>query len=165
MKKSIGNIAATTVLMAGITAVMPQSLQGGFSKAWAAHHGMTEKSMNTTADDVKREWAEAVDALKGYSASQRDKAMREAEELLSAMDSRIDKLESRAQDEWNDLSDEARKKRRAALRALRKNRAQVAEWYGGMKHSSGEAWSDVKNGFVSAYDALATSFTEAANEF
>ena len=33
-----------------------------------------------------------------------------------------------------------------------KKRQDVAEWYGALTHSSSDAWSDIKKGFVDAYD-------------
>jgi len=35
----------------------------------------------------------------------------------------------------------------------------------GLKHSSAEAWDQVKKGFVDSYDAPANAFDKAENEF
>ena len=70
-----------------------------------------------------------------------------------------------AEDEWKDLGNEARKKRQAALKTLRQQRAELSEWYGGMKHSSGDAWDEVKAGFVDAYEALGKAFSDATKAF
>jgi hypothetical protein len=59
----------------------------------------------------------------------------------------------------------ARKKTRATLNALRRQRNEAAEWYGGLKHSSAEAWEQVKAGFVQSYEVLKESFTKAGKEF
>ena len=52
------------------------------------------------------------------------------------MDRHIEQLESRTRQEWDSLNQEARETRETALRALRKQRNEVAEWYGSMKYSS-----------------------------
>ena len=59
----------------------------------------------------------------------------------------------------------AREKKREALRALRHERQEVSEWYGGMRHSSAEAWEDVKKGFAQSYDRMEDAFKDAAKNF
>src|SRR5437899_2256442 len=58
----------------------------------------------------------------------------------------------------------ARKKARATLNALRRERNEAAEWYGGLKHSSAESWEQVKAGFVKSYEALKESFARARKQ-
>ncbi len=55
----------------------------------------------------------------------------------------------------------ARRKARATLNALRRERNEVAEWYGGLKHGSAESWEQVKAGFLKSYQALKESFAKA----
>jgi hypothetical protein len=120
---------------------------------------------NPELTELKREWADAVQALQSYSAAQRDAALAQAQQTLDAMDQRIDRLESRTQQQWNRLSESARQSREATLRALRKQRNEVAQWYGGMKHSSAGAWESVKQGFIESYGVLSESFRNAWNQF
>ena len=54
---------------------------------------------------------------------------------------------------------------RATLDALRRQRNELAEWYGGLKHSSAESWEQVKAGFVKSYEVLRESFAKARKEF
>jgi len=115
--------------------------------------------------DVKREWAQAAKALKSYSVAQREQALAKGAEVLEAMDARIETLEARTADEWAKLRKSARQKRKATLRALRKQRNDVAQWYGGMKHGSADAWDQVKQGFIDAYGVLDESFSDAARQF
>ena len=42
--------------------------------------------------------------------------------------------------------------------------AALAEWYGGIKHSSDNAWDTVKQGFADAYRTLSESLAEAWGE-
>ena len=139
----------------------------GANAGFAANPDTPATAGTETADfaEVKREWADAMEALKSYSAAQRDVALARASETLDAMDQRIDRLEDRAQEQWEELSESAREKREASLRALRKQRNEVAQWYGGMKHSSAGAWESVKRGFIESYGVLSESFSEAWNEF
>jgi len=125
----------------------------------------SESSDSTDLSTVKREWAETVAALKGYTAAQRDMAVARARQELDAMDRNIEQLESRTRQEWGSLSQEARETRAAALRALRGQRNEAAEWYGGMKHSSAGAWESVKQGFIDSYGVLNDAFSKAWREF
>jgi flagellar motility protein MotE (MotC chaperone) len=124
----------------------------------------------TTADtpdlgQVKREWADTVEALKGYTAAQRDAAVARAKQTLDAMDTRIEQLESRARQQRDKLTERASETQEATLRTLRTQRNEVAEWYGAMKHSSASAWDTVKQGFINSYGVLSDSFSKAWSEF
>jgi len=119
----------------------------------------------TELDEVKHEWAQTVEALKAYTAVQRDAAVARAKQTLDAMDTRLEQLESRTQQEWDSLSQSARETREATLRTIRMQRNEAAEWYGGMKHGSAEAWESVKQGFIASYGTLNDAFGTAWSEF
>jgi len=133
-------------------------------EARAANDG-APPSHTVTADEVQQKWGEAIAAIKGYSANQRDKAIVEAQQMLDAMDERIDQLDAQTRREWDHLSQSGRQKREATLHALRRQREDLSEWYGGMKHGSAAAWETVKRGFINAYGTLSDSFSKAASEF
>ena len=59
----------------------------------------------------------------------------------------------------------ARQKSMTALTTLRKQRNEIAEWYGGLKHSSSNAWEDVKKGFLKSYQVLRETFDKVQSEF
>ncbi len=59
----------------------------------------------------------------------------------------------------------ARKKYRTALKSLRKQRTQLAEWYGGMENSSADAWEDIKKGVSDAYTAFSDAWEKAEVDF
>ncbi len=137
----------------------------GAGAAPAASPGAEDASAGTDLSEVKREWAETVEALKSYSATQRDAAVSKAAQTLKAMDRRIEQLEVRTGQQWDKLSSSAREARQATLRSLRAQRNQVAEWYGAMQHSSASAWGSVKQGFIDSYAVLSDSFAKASDEF
>lgn len=115
--------------------------------------------------DVQKDWSEAVASLKNYSVTQRDAAIEKAGEMLADMDRSIEELEERTAEEWAELSDEARVARRKAIRELTTRRNELAEWYGGMKYSSAQAWDEMQQGFAEAYDILRESWEDALEEF
>lgn len=115
--------------------------------------------------DVREKAVDAVQAIKNYSVNQRDEAVKKAKAALDDMDVRIDSMESQLNKKWQQMDQSARKKARATLTALRKQRNEAAEWYGGLKHSSSKAWEDVKKGFLKSYNELRDSFDKAHSEF
>ena len=115
----------------------------------------------TTAKDIAREADETGQAIKNYTVAQRDEAVKKAKAALDDMDRRIGRMERKLDGEWDRMDQAARRKARATLNALRRERNEVAEWYGGLKHSSAESWEQVKAGFVKSYEALKESFAKA----
>jgi ubiquinone biosynthesis protein UbiJ len=122
-------------------------------------------SSKTTAKDVSRKVDETGQAIKNYTVAQRDEAIKKAKAALDDLDARIGRLERRLDNEWDRMDQAARKKARATQKALRRERNEVAEWYGGLKHSSAESWEQVKAGFVKSYEVLKASFAKARKEF
>jgi predicted nucleic acid-binding Zn-ribbon protein len=119
----------------------------------------------TTAKDVSKKAADTGKAIKDYTVAQRDEAIKQAKAALDDLDTRIGRLERKLDSEWDRMDQDARKKARETLRALRKERNEAGEWYGGLKHSSAEAWEQVKAGFVKSYEDLRKSFARARKEF
>tara|TARA_R110002096_G_scaffold46310_21_gene123580 strand:- start:1695 stop:2114 length:420 start_codon:yes stop_codon:yes gene_type:complete len=119
----------------------------------------------TTISDVRSETRELLQALKSYTAEQKDAAMAVTTSTLEKLDQRIDAVESRVDENWNRMDQAARKQARASLKALRQERVQVAEWYGGMRSSSADAWEHMKRGFSNAYQALSDAWEKSEHEF
>ena len=74
-------------------------------------------------------------------------------------------MQSRLNAKWDQMDQFAREKAMATLTTLRKQRNEIAEWYGGLKHSSSNAWEDVKKGFLRSYQALRDTFDKVQSEF
>jgi hypothetical protein len=119
----------------------------------------------TTMKDVKEKAGETAQAIKNYSVNQRDEAVKKAKAAMDELDARINSMESELDKKWSQMDQSAREKGSATLTALRKQRNEVAEWYGGLKHSSRKAWGDVKKGFLKSYQELRDSLDKAHSEF
>ncbi len=119
----------------------------------------------TSAKDVSRKAGVTGRAIKDYTVAQRDEALKQAKAALDDVDARIRRMERKLDNEWDKMDQTARKKSRSALNALRRERGELAEWYGGLKHSSAESWEQVKAGFVGSYEVLKKSFAKARKEF
>jgi len=115
--------------------------------------------------EVKKELRDAAEAIRQYAAAQRQEALKKAEELLKDLDRRIEELERNMDDQWATMSAAARSNARETLKALRQHRNEVAEWYGGLKHSSDGAWEHMKKGFSDAYADLGEAWQNAREEF
>lgn len=129
-----------------------------------------EKSKQSAKDDiraqeVKKEWSETAESLKKYSSDQRDEAISQTQLTLTAMDRSIEQLQAYAENQWHSMSESMRKRSEKTLRDLRQKRNELAEWYGGMKYSSDNAWEEVKQGFINAFSTLNNSFSRARAEF
>ena len=109
--------------------------------------------------------AEAVCAIKNYSVNQKDEAVKDIKKLIDNLDARIESVENWMEKKQSQMSQTTREKAKATLKELRKQRNEVAEWYGGLKYSSAEAWEDVKQGFSNGYNTLTKSLSKALNEF
>lgn len=112
----------------------------------------------TTAKDVSK-------TIKGYTLTQRDEAVKSAKAAMDELDANIRRLERKTASEWDKMDEAARRKARATLDALHRERNELSEWYGGLKHSSAEAWDEVKNGFSKSYDTLRGAFGKARKAF
>lgn len=120
---------------------------------------------DTTATDVGKKLDAAGTAIKDYSVEQRDEAVKNARVALDNLDARINRLAADIDSKWDQLDASARKKAYESMDKLRKERNDAAEWVGALKHSSKEAWDEVKNGFAKSYEALSNSFSKAKEEF
>jgi len=118
----------------------------------------SEKYLSKKADDTAK-------AVGRYTIQQRDEALRSAKAALDDVDARMLGFDRKLDREWDQMDQAARQKARAAQDALRRERDDAAEWYGGLKHSSAESWEDVKAGFVRSYAKLKASFGKAAGSF
>jgi len=119
----------------------------------------------TTENEVKQEVSEALKVIESYAADKREESVEKAREMLDDVDSRIERLEAHLDRKWDKMTKEARLEWRASQKELRIRRNELAEWYGGLKHSSDEAWREVKKGFSDAYKKLDQAFEKAKEKF
>ena len=125
-----------------------------------------QKSEEKTAqEEVSQEVKETLEAIKKYSADQRDEALKKVRVAIDDLDARIEELETRVENRWDQMDKEARGKARETLSSLREKRSDLAEWYGGIRHSSAKAWDHVRKGFLDSYESLRQAYDKAVKEF
>jgi hypothetical protein len=120
-----------------------------------------EPAAKVSAKDVSKKADDAARAVGQYTIQERDKALKSAKAALDDIDARLRSLDRKIDREWDHMDQAARQKARAAQDALRRERDEAAEWYGGLKHSSAESWEEVRAGFVKSYEKLKASFAKA----
>jgi len=119
----------------------------------------------TTKKEVKQEVADAAEAIKEYTVDQRDQALKKVKSILNDLDKRIDKLENKIDNKKEQMTSATRQKIKGTLKNLREQRNEVAEWYGGLKHSSADAWEEMKKGFSNAFSSFVDAWNKAVKEF
>lgn len=119
----------------------------------------------TSIEEVRQEASDLAEALKNYTVEQRDDAVKASKAALDDLDQRIDALQTRVDEDWDQMSQAVREETRENLKKFRDQRTRAAEWYGSMKASSASAWDEMKQGFSSAYGELAKAWEKAEEEF
>ncbi len=122
-------------------------------------------SDKTTIQDVNQQTKELLTTLKQYGSDKRDEAIKITTEALVQTDHRLDQLETRIDNEWDEMDKAAREKARSTMRSLRKQRIELAESFGSWKNSSANAWEHMKEGFSEAYQKLNDAWDKAKTEF
>jgi hypothetical protein len=119
----------------------------------------------TSIEEVQQETKYLLQTLGKYTVDQKDEAILKTKTALDKLDKRIDALEASVDERWDKMDKDTRKKASESLKALRKQRNQVAEWVGSLKSSTKNAWEHMKEGFSDAYKALNDAWEKSENEF
>lgn len=144
---------------------MPQRIAIALALALSVAAAPVFAEEQSASTQLKKELGEAGEAIKKFSADQRDEAVNNARQALDQLDARINRLAADIDGKWEQLDASARKKAYESMDRLRKERNDAAEWMGALRHGSKEAWGEVKNGFVRSYEALVNSLARAREEF
>lgn len=115
----------------------------------------------TTADEVRAEISEAMDAIVAYTEQERDQAVTEAREALNRLDAEIDQREQAARENWAEMSEAARETADARLKDLRQARNRLGERYGALESSADNAWDELKTGFSDSWNDFSEAWSVA----
>ncbi len=107
-----------------------------------------------SGEETKKEVKEAAVAIKDYTVEQKDQAVKKGKELLEKLDSNMDGWEGRMKEKWDKLQRASKDNYEVSKESLAKQRAELSVMLEKMKDNSGEAFGDVKGGFMDAYNAL-----------
>lgn len=106
-----------------------------------------------------------VEQLREYTVTRREEALQQARESAEELDRRIATLQQDLQGRWGTMNQDARARMDATMADLRMRRTRLAEWYGGMRHGSDQAWDEVRSGFIQSYHDLSDAFGRARAAF
>jgi TolA-binding protein len=112
----------------------------------------------TTLSDVRSEISETFDSIANYSESKRDQAVEKIQQSLNSLDKSIDQLEDQTRENWQNMTEAAREKSKAALRDIRHKRNILSERFGELKSGSSDAWDELRDGFSEAWSDLKESW-------
>lgn len=118
-------------------------------------------SLEALQNDVKA----LNEKLGKYSAEQREQAAEQISSTLNALDTRIAELDRKVETEWQEMSDITRAELKSTLATLRRQRAEVGDWYERMQASSTFTWESMKEGFEEAYREFTEAWRDAEEEF
>ena len=117
-----------------------------------------------SGEETKKEIKEAAVAIKDYTVEQKDQAVKKGKELLEKLDGNMEGWEGRMKEKWDKLQDASKEKYEASKESLAKQRAELSVMLEKMQDNSGEAWDDVKGGFMDAYNTLNEKVKKAEEE-
>jgi hypothetical protein len=120
-----------------------------------------ETKPDVSAQDVKKETKEALEATKEYTVQQKKDFQKEMRVKLDRVQEEIDRLTAKAkhakkeaQAELNEEIEELRKKKDAAGKYLEK-----------LESASGKAWSDLRSSLNTIMEDLEKSYKRALSRF
>jgi len=164
----IPHLCAAALLVAVMPMAAARSSSQEVPPAAAPEAGQSKDEPAKTSppgSQLRREVDQAVDAIRSYSAERRDEAAANARRAAEDLDRQMARLREQTDQSWDRMSQAARARSQATMADLQKRRNALAEWYGGMRHSSTAVWSEVRGGFVKSYHELADAMRKAKAEF
>ena len=85
-------------------------------------------------------------------------------ELLEKLDDNMEGWEGRMKEKWDQLQKTSKDNYKISKKYLAEQRAELNVLLKKMQENSGAAWSDVKGGFIDAYNALNEKLKKAEQE-
>lgn len=148
--------------------LFPNSLFGAALAATVAFSVLPATAQETnavsSAEAVRDEISEAMDAIAAYSEQQGEQAVTEARAALDRLDTEIEAREQALREGWAEMSEEARETARAQLKEFRDARNRLGERFGALQAGTTSAWDELKSGFAEAWDALSQIWSSTDGE-
>ena len=103
-----------------------------------------------STDDLGIELRQTWEALKDYTIEQKNELLADNEDLLAALDARIDDARAAAAE----ASGDAKARWNETVASLSGYREEAAERFEALQESSAEAWEDAKQSLAETLDSL-----------
>ena len=114
----------------------------------------------TTAEKVKKETVEAVDAAGTYAGEKKEEFAARMKGNLDQLDREIEELKTESQTK----SVEVREATKRKITALQTKRDEVNKRYAALEKSTGKAWATMKTGVEKAWGDVRNAYGEAKSE-
>lgn len=118
----------------------------------------------TTVEDVTRETEEALQAARRLAEQERAEFLAEAERDLKGLRARMQVLSDDIQSRMDEFDADARERWRETLEDLEEEREDAAEEFDRLESASGDAWNEIRDGFVSAYEQFSAELEAAESD-
>ena len=159
MKASSICLAIAICAWTATSSAQPQTGKAGQRPEAAA------PAATTSAGQSGKAGKDTAETIRGYTVERRDEAIATARRATDEIDRQMERLQTQMSEGWSRMSSASRERSRQAMADLRTRRNTLAEWVGGMKHGSADAWNNVKAGFGRSYDELAVALRKARSDF
>jgi hypothetical protein len=116
---------------------------------------------DVTADEVRQESKEALEAAGKYADKAKDEFVAKLKTQMDSLDKKIAEMEDKSQDK----SAEARAKWDQRVEKLKERRVELDAQLEKVKASSGDAWRELRDGTQRAWSEFAGAVRSAAEEF
>lgn len=137
-------------------------LSVGFLTACGCGESRVEPTAGkVTSADVKRDVARADKTAAEFAAQSKDEYQQQLDARLKEVDVEIAKLQAKS----HDLKDQSKIDWEQKLTELRIKRDSAENKLAEVRHASGEAWIDMKQGAQSAWAELDVAFGNAVRHF
>lgn len=158
--QAIPRILSATLLAGAVCTAFAQE-----STSPPAEPESTTQAEPATNAPISEEISETVEAIRDFSAERRVDAVANARRAADDLDRQMERLQAQTDAQWSRMNDAARARSQATMADLRKRRNALAEWYGGLRHSSASAWGEMRTGFADSFQQLAEAMRKARAEF
>lgn len=117
-------------------------------------------SSKISAEKVKKETVEAVDAAGVYAGEKKEEFQARMKNNLNEMDREIEELKKESESKSAEVREAAKRK----IQAVQKKRDELNAKYEAFEKSTSKAWTRMKSGMEKAWGEVRAAYTDAKTE-
>lgn len=115
-------------------------------------------------DEVKRNVRETVRSMARYTGEQRDEAVAKGRAALQSLDTHIESLQNRIDENRDDMTEAARRQADETMQTLERLRVAASDRLESLSGGADDAWDHLAQGFSEALSALGDAWEKAVRE-
>lgn len=117
-------------------------------------------SAKVSADKVKKETVEAVDAAGAYAGEKKEEFQARMKNNLNELDREIEELKKESESKSVEVREAAKRK----IQDVQRKRDELNAKYEAFEKSTGKAWTRMKSGMEKAWGEVRAAYGEAKSE-